>query len=46
MFVPQMVEFNFSEEDFEEGDDDDDIRDGPGPGMEELDLDSISWMDL
>lgn len=34
----QMALFEFSDEDFADDGDDSDIRDGPGPGMEELDL--------
>lgn len=33
-----MADFQFTEEDFADDGDDDDIRDGPGPGMEEVDL--------
>lgn len=36
--LPQMALFNFSDDDFADDGDDSDIRDGPGPGMEELDL--------
>ena len=34
----QMALFEFSEEDFADDGDDSDIRDGPGPGVQELDL--------
>lgn len=34
----EMALFEFSDEDFADDGDDSDIRDGPGPGMEELDL--------
>lgn len=36
--LEQMSNFEFTEEDFADDGDDDSIRDGPGPGMEELDL--------
>lgn len=33
-----MALFEFSDDDFADDGDDSDIRDGPGPGMTELDL--------
>ena len=40
----QMSEFVLPK-DFEAGEGKNDIRDGPGPGMEELDIFSITWAD-
>ena len=40
----QMSEFVLPK-DFETGEGKNDIRDGPGPGMEELDIFSITWAD-